>query len=219
MSQYEDNDADDFLLNAGQKGPRAAVFPNVGAVVEGYILERPKKTEQRDIATNEIKRFPNSGDPMMQVLIKLQTTLRDPDSPDDDGRRTLYAKNTMTNAIGEAMRAAGAKRLEVGGFLQVGRTADIPPKQRGYQPTKNFVAKYTPPASQAADDMFNQPQQAAEPQFSSPPGNGSGPVVFETQHQAQPVSAGSSGGMTTLDQLKNTSFNAQGDIQNQAPPF
>lgn len=202
---YED-DADDFLLNAGQKGPKAATFPSVGSVVEGYVLERPKKTEQRDIATNEIKRFPNSGDPMMQVLIRLQTEQRDPDVPDDDGRRTLYAKNKMTNAIGEAMRAAGVKRLEIGGYLQVGRSADTPPEKRGYQPTKNYVAKYTPPATAAADDMFASAAPAATPQFSPGP-------------PAQPANPGPAAGLTTLDQLKATSFSAQGNPQDQAPPF
>ena len=206
MTQPYEDDADDFLLNAGQKGPKAATFPSVGSVVEGYVLERPKKTEQRDIATGEVKKFPNSGDPMMQVLIKLQTELRDPDSPDDDGRRTLYAKNRMTNAIGEAMRAAGVKRLEVGGYLQVGRAKDIPASTRGYQPTKDYVAKYTPPAVAAADDMFSSAAPAATPQF------GPGPA-------AQPSQPSQAAGLTTLDQLKATSFSAQGNPQDQAPPF
>lgn len=211
---YEDQDADDILLAAGRSGSPAAQFPSVGSIVEGYVTARPRKTEQRDV-DGKAKTF-DDGTVRMQVLIELQTELRSPDIKDDTGARTLWCKWEIQKAISAAMMDAGVKRVEVGGFLQVGRTQDEPPAKRGYKPTQKFVAKYTPPAVQAADDMFATASTSPAPAFSGPPAAKSG-VVFENQHQDH--TAPPAQGMTTLDQLKNTSFNAQGSPQDQAPPF
>jgi hypothetical protein len=55
----------------------------------------------------------------MQIVIELQTNLRDPDSDDDDGRRTLRSgpystrgKRSVIDATRTALAAAGAPGLE-----------------------------------------------------------------------------------------------------------
>lgn len=204
MTQPHDDDASDFLLNSGQGGGRAAKFDRIGQIYEGTIVSPPKKTVQTDIATKAPKVSKFSGQPLMQVLVQIQTKLRE--DQDDDGIRTLYVKNKMATAVGTAMREAGVSRLEVGGYLQVGYTRDIPSDTPGFRPSKDFAAKYTPPAVKEANDFFNQTAVAPTPAPSAP--------VYEIQHQAAPPRP-----TTTLDQLKATSFNAQGVPQDQAPPF
>lgn len=211
MGYQEDMDADELLMSASRTGAKAAVFPNIGSVVEGYVTSRPRKTEQRD-ADGKPKTF-DDGTVRMQVLIELQTELRDPDVPDDDGLRTLWCKWEIQKAVSAAIIAAGVKRLEIGGFLQVGRSQDLPPAKKTYKPTQTFIAKYTPPAVAAADDIFAQAAPAVQPQFAGPPAASGGVAGMEIQHQPVPPK------MTTLDQLKAASFNAQGGLQNQEPPF
>ena len=193
-------DANELLLGGGNS--KAAVFATIGAIVEGTVVGHPESREQTDLATGEVKRY-KSGDPMMMVLIKIQTTLRDPDDPEDDGIRTLFAKYTMMKAIGKAMTDAGVKKIEPGGYLQVGYSGDIPSQTRGYQPTKAYVAKYTPPAP-SANTMLTQAAFGSDPWASSTP-------AAPAPQQAR--------ALTTLEQLKATSFNAQGAPQEQGPPF
>lgn len=216
MSQ-EDMDADDLLLNAARSGAPAAQFPSIGYVLDGTVTQRPRKAEQRDV-DGKVKTF-EDGTVRMQVLIEVQTSLRNPDVADDDGLRTIWCKWEIQKAVSQALIDAGVKRLEIGGRLQVGRTQDEPPAKKGYKPTQKFVAKYTPPAS-AADDVFTQsqaidfngPATAVQPKTF---GQQAGTAVFENQHEPAPAQPRT----TTLDQLKNTSFSAQGVPQHQEPPF
>ncbi len=138
MTSY--NDPNDFLFAGGSK---AAKFPTPGTVVKGIITDT-RVAEQTDIGTGAVKRFDN-GDPMMQMLITLQTT--DKDDAEDDGLRTLYAKGGkggMLDAIRNAARAT--KGLQVGGTLAVKYTGDGEAKQRGFNPPKLYQAQYTAPA-------------------------------------------------------------------------
>lgn len=195
-------DANDLLL--GGAPSKAATFPTIGTIVSGTVISPPESREQTDLATGEVKRF-KSGDPMMQVLIRIQTKERDPNDPDDDGVRTIYAKNTMLKAIGKAMVEAGVKKLEPGGYLQVGYSGDIPSQTRGYNPTKVYVAKYSPPAPEASNILTQaafEPDPWAQPQ------------VAPAEPQQQPARQ-----LTTLEQLRATSFNAQGQPQADGPPF
>lgn len=217
---YADQDADDLIMSSVRKGHPAAKWPRVGHIVSGYVTKRPTKTEQRD-EDNKPKTF-DDGTVRMQVLIDIQTQERDPDIPDDDGQRTIWGKWEIQKAVGQALINAGVRRLEVGGFLEIGRSDDIPPVKKIHKPTQTFVAQYTPPAVRAADDAFtgaveHSAQAPAPVQFSGPP-KATGGVVFENQHQDVTAPAKPAGG-TTLDQLRNTSFNAQGAVQNQEPPF
>lgn len=200
VSDQFDNDADDFLLSSGQGGGKAAKFDRIGQIYSGVIVAPPKKVVQTDIATKQPKLSKFTGQPLYQVLVRIQTELREDN--EDDGIRTLYVKNKMTAAVGDAMRKAGVTRLEVGGLLRVGYTRDIPPETPGYRPSKDFAAEYIAPAVKAADDFFAQ---------------SGAPVSPPPAAQAQQVSEAPR--LTTLQQLQNTSFNAQGQPQDQAPPF
>lgn len=199
-------DAEDLLLNAGSAGSKGIAWESIGQIVTGTILEHPVSRQQTDMATKKPKFF-KSGDPMMQVLIKLQTDLRDPENQDDDGVRTLYAKNLLLKAIGKAMVEAGVKKIEPGGFLKCKFTEKIPSGQP--QPYKQFVAQYTPPAVQQASDVFAQ--AAAQPDFPEQAPRTSG-TVFENQHRAVDANQRP---QSTLDQMRNAS--QAGQFTNEIP--
>lgn len=216
MTQPHDDDASDFLLSSGRSGGRGAKFERIGQIYSGTIVKAPKKVVQTDMATKAPKVSKFNGQPLYQVLVQIQTELRE--DAEDDGIRTLFVKNKMTTAVGNAMREAGAIRLEVGGHLQIGYSRDIPSDTPGFRPSKDYVAKYTPPAAKAADDFFAQASQpvSSARQNPSPATVGGGTVVFENQHQEVTATPQR---ITTLDQLRDTSFNAQGGIQEGTPPF
>ncbi|MFF9129153.1 hypothetical protein [Streptomyces sp. NPDC014806] len=164
-------DANNFLMGGG--GAPTAKFPAPGTTVGGRITEEPKVEQQRDIQTGE-KKFWNNGDPMMQLVVTVQTDQRDPSLEEDDGRRRIFVKGVMKNAVADAVRAAGARGLEVGGQLFVTYTHDGEPKQRGFSAPKQYAARYiaaaqselAPPAPAAAPpQQYAAPAPAAAPQY------------------------------------------------------
>lgn len=144
-------------------GSPVAKFPEIGTVVRGTVIDAT--TSQQTDIENKPKYFDN-GDPMMQVVVTLQTDERDPEISEDDGTRRLFVKGQMLNAVRTALRTAGAK-LETGGRLAVQYTADKPSERRGYSPTKIYVAQYQPPkpGTAAANDLLgtgsSQPSAAS----------------------------------------------------------
>lgn len=142
--------AADFLM--GASGP-SAKFPTVGTSVGGRITRIGEPMQQKDMATQQPKFWPD-GNPMLQLPVDVATDQRDPEINNDDGTRTLYIKGQMQKAIREAVSRAGAKMLEVGGTLTVTYDRDEAPKQRGFNPAKVYTATYTPPTVQAAADFL-----------------------------------------------------------------
>ena len=135
--------ANELLMGAGS---RAATFPQIGATVTGEIITEPQVQQQTDLDTGEPKAFAN-GDPMLQIIVVLQTGERE--DVDDDGKRTLYIKANMQKAIKEAVTAAKASGLEKGGTLAVQYSSDGEPKKRGFNAPKFYRAAYQPPANPA----------------------------------------------------------------------
>lgn len=141
--QYQAPSADDFLMGGG--GAPTAKFPTIGTSVGGRITEKPTVQQQRDIQTGEAK-FWGDGNPMMQLVVTVQTNQIDPTITDDDGRRRLFIKGQLKNAVQDAVRAVGGSGLEVGGILTVTYVRDGEVKQRGFNPPKQYDAKYVPAA-------------------------------------------------------------------------
>jgi hypothetical protein len=230
-------DANEFLMRGGTP---AIKFPNVGSTMVGIITRPPKLGDVTDPVTKEVKRWP-SGDPQKQIIIELQTELRESD--DDGGERTLWAKGLMMNAIRDAVRASGARGLQVGGVLQVTYYAEKPSDSAVKQPTKLYRATYWPP-EQAPVEVPGAPW---EQQASTPPPPPPRPSAPPQQAYAQPqgrvaarqVSAppavvpGTTGQvvgeqMSFLERLRQTSANQQayreganhhGQVQDEEPPF
>jgi hypothetical protein len=140
-----DVDPNDWLLSTGI---RSASFQNVGDTVVGLISRPPEVQQQRDYETGELKHW-SDGNPMMQLRVVLATEDRDPDDAEDSGERAVYIRGNMQRAVAQAVRAASAPGLEVGGKLLIKYVADGKAARRGFKPPKLYEAKYRAPAREA----------------------------------------------------------------------
>ena len=108
---------------------------------------------------------PEQTRPKMQVIITLQTDLNEPNEKyeTDDGVRGLVVEvnrkpGGLLPAITDAVKVAGGKLPEPGGFLQVWFTGLDPESANPQNPRKLFGANYRLPAGGAG--VFGQePQQ------------------------------------------------------------
>lgn len=106
--------------------------------------------------------------PKMGVALELQTDLRDPDAPDDDGKRKLYVtvdykQDGKLSAIQKAIEAAGGTDLEVGGFLQLWFTNFDPDSANPDNPRQMFAANYRRPPAAGGTFQQQAPAPAAAP--------------------------------------------------------
>lgn len=173
------------LFDSSNKG---AKFAAVGDSITGTITGAPTERQQTDFTTKQPAFWPN-GDPKMQILVPLQTSLRE--DPDDDGVRTLYvASRHMKQAIGQAIRTAGASDVVKGGVLTVRFVGTDPASKNPQNPAKMYDAQYTAPAAgpfaaQAAQQPVAPPAPAPVAQYpAQPPAQ---PVYAAPAPVAQPV--------------------------------
>lgn len=166
MSQT-DQDVSSFLFSGGAK---AFQFNEFGDTVSGEVTQC--EVRQQTSMEGELLSWPD-GKPRMQLVITLQTTLKDND--DDDGLRTVYAKggrfdvakgegSSMRDAIADAVRTIGAKSIDVGDELAVSFTG-LGVAKRGYQAPKLYTAGFRK-AKQSikATDLFGEGNdRAGEP--------------------------------------------------------
>lgn len=152
---YDDPNA--FLMGGGIP---AAQFDTIGTTVTGAISALPEVIQQTDPKDGSLK-FWDDGKPRMQLVVTVQTDLRDPEIADDDGLRKFYVKAKLQDAVRQAVRASGARGLEIGGTLAITYTGDGEQKNRAFNPPKLYSARYTAPAQAAANDFLNGGQQAA----------------------------------------------------------
>lgn len=148
MSDQTDN----FLFG----GAKSATFPTIGTTLSGTITAPPEMSQQRDMKTGDLKVWPD-GNPMMQMVLTLDTDEHDPADPDDDGQRRLFIKSGLKSAVARAVKAAGATRLEVGGTLTVRYSSDGKQEKRGFSAPKIYEATYQRPA----DNLLGAAEPAA----------------------------------------------------------
>jgi hypothetical protein len=159
MTQTQDANA--ILMGGG--GARAAKFDTPNDRWAGRIVSPPQAKQERDYdpknpGGGDLKFFP-SGDPIMGVTVDIQTTVRDPSVNDDDGIRKIYIEGRyIKEAVREAVRAAGASGLEVGGELDITFTHREDPMDK--RSRKFWTVKYTPAGNAALMDT----QQTGAPQ-------------------------------------------------------
>lgn len=141
MSKYDDINT--FLTSGGAK---SFPFEGIGSSVEGTVVDA--EVRQQTSMEGELLSWAD-GKPRMQLVITLQTGLRD--SEQDDGLRTIYAKGgkfdiakgegtSMRDAIAEAVQGAGGK-MEEGDSLVVVHTG-LGVAKRGYQAPKLYTAGF-----------------------------------------------------------------------------
>ena len=138
--------------NIAGEGGNAFSFENPGDQVTGKI-KNLEEVQQTDIKDNT-PLFWDNGQPKMMYRVTLQTELRDPSNPDDDGHRDIYLRGSRKQgcksslaAVLDAVRAAtGGTELEPGGVLTMQYTGDGVPSQRGFNAPKQYAASYQRPA-------------------------------------------------------------------------
>ncbi|MEO7078803.1 MAG: hypothetical protein ABIY38_07910 [Rhodococcus sp. (in: high G+C Gram-positive bacteria)] len=196
MTDYQS--PDDLLLKGGG-GSKSFPFTNPGDTVTGIIVA--KKAQQRfefdkqgkpDLTKPIVYR---DGNPAMQIVLTLQTDIRDPNAKDgegnpveDDGKRSLYIKSygQFKDALAEAVRASGEEGLTLGSRITVTYTHQSPPANAGISGEKNYAVKFVGPADAALtpapetggahDDPWGSPPVASG-SFGAPEAGGTPPVV------------------------------------------
>jgi hypothetical protein len=154
------DNVDDFLF--GGSG-MAAKFEQIGDTVEGVITDAVVG-QQTHMETKEPLTW-TDGSPRKQLVITIQT---DEKSADDDGLRRIFAKGgsyevatgtgtSLKDAIGDAVKKAGAKSLTVGGRLKVGYTGEGKKTNRGFSAPKLYRATYEAPVkSVSAEELWDE---------------------------------------------------------------
>lgn len=174
---------DDFFAG----GAKSFKFENQNDTVIGVITDQ-FVSQQSDFKTKELL-YNKDNSPRNQLVVTLQTQLRDPQLQNDDGKRSVYVKSGLRQAVGVAVRATGRSKLENGGVLKIVLTGFENTGQGS--PKKLYVATYAPPASPEEQALAPQGQPQAQPQFSQPQGQPSyqpqqQPQYQQPQPQAQP---------------------------------
>lgn len=196
MTAQQTYDANDILMGGG--GPQAWKFDEPGTTRTGTIAAPPIARQEREYEKGNpgggaLKVFP-SGDPIMGILIEVATDERDPSNTDDDGKRTFYVEGRyIKEAVRNAVRAAGATKLEVGSKLKVTFTHREDPMDK--RSRKYWAVEYTPAASAAlmGDTAPTTPAPQQQPTTTPPvttPAADAGPAQPSAEQLAAVRSAG-----------------------------
>jgi hypothetical protein len=132
-----------------QAGGGAPLFfsrdSTVGEFVEGTVLES-QPVQAKDYETNALKNW-DDGSPMMQLVITLQTELRDPTIEKDDGRRRVFLRwwgSDRQNVI-DAVQRQGDQFVRDGAWLRVTFTGYGEQKDRKLNAPKIYGIDYKAP--------------------------------------------------------------------------
>lgn len=116
-----------------------------GTTVAGKIVSVNVR-QATDIKTGE-KQTWDDGNPKQQVVVIISTDQRDPENPDDNGDRAIYIKwwGHGRQALIEALKAAKADDLEVGGMFADQYVGEGVATQRGLSAPKIHKYEYRKP--------------------------------------------------------------------------
>lgn len=185
MAGRQLDDANAFLL--GSESVPSASFLSKGAKHEGEILDLAMR-QQLDIDTRK-PLFWENGDPKKQLVITIQTDEYDDQIEDDDGRRRLYVKYKMKDAIADAVREAGADSgVQVGGWISVQWVKSEKPQNRAKSGAKIYAAVYEPPDPSAAANAYldaDDPDAEPDPE-PDPPKAKRGSRAAKAEPDAEP---------------------------------
>jgi hypothetical protein len=195
-------DANDVLFGGGIP---AASFKSPGDTYAGPItkLEAVQARKFKDgKPTDELDYWPN-GEAKMQAVATLKTANREASDPSDDGQRKVYiASRDLQTKVRNAVKAAGQRKLDIGGVLSVVYTGDEKTESGLY--AKVYEVTYTPPSVGAANAALGvqEAPQAAPQQAQIPP---VGQLMAQTPAAApapaQAAAAPAAAGAPNLDSL------------------
>jgi hypothetical protein len=125
-------------------GPPALKFDTLGVVHSGRITA--VEARQQTDYDNGTPMVYADGNPMMQIIVDLDTDQRDPSIPDDDGSRRAYIKGQMLSAARSAVKQAGARSLLPGGTLTVAWIGEGVAKNARFNKPKIYQVTYVAPS-------------------------------------------------------------------------
>lgn len=162
-------DANDVLMGGG--GFPAVKFDVLRVWKGGRIVAKPTTRQETEFGTGKPKTYPKSGDPIMGILVDVQTDERT--DAEDDGIRRIYVEGKrLKDAVRAGVMASGASGLEVGGQLFVAWVGEE--QGQGATPAKVYEARYypstipVPSASNGAEAMPDPRAQAAPAPMADP---------------------------------------------------
>lgn len=180
--------SDDFDgLLFGRSGPPAAKFPKPGDFVEGTLVS--KDTQQaaefnaKDPTDRSKLKTYDSGDPKLELILILQTDVRDPNLEDDKGVRRVFVSYSMQQSLQQAVLDAGIRKsLPLGSRIRIEFSHEVPNKMGSGNPRKEYKISVTPPADLVAVGGTAS-GVVAQGQKVSAGGNGLTPAALELLKQ------------------------------------
>lgn len=195
--------------NIGGEGGNTFPFDNPGDFVQGTVLDLAE-VQQTDLQTNQ-PAFWDDGKPKMMYRVTLQTELREPANPADDGKRTVYlrgakkpkddgGKSSLCAVLEAVKETTGSGNLAYGGKLTLQYVANGPQVNRAFNPPKYYQAWYEAPQmtlEQPAEHKTAPPPPAA-PQV--PQQTAAAPPA-PAQQPAGPTPGAPAAGQPTQEQI------------------
>jgi hypothetical protein len=159
------NDANALLQTGGDP---IAKFNAIGDSITGILVDAEvvdQTTPQGEVVTDT-----KTGRVKKQIVYTLQTDERDAAIEDDDGKRRVFAKWAIQQAITEALQEQGLEKvgLQEGGKITITHTHTKPASTKGFSDMKLFTVKYekpgpkglaTPSASTGDTDVYKTKEQ------------------------------------------------------------
>lgn len=174
--------ADDFLSGGGAP---SVSFKNIGDVLEGTVVAKDV-VHKTKFGTTE-KEYYKDGNPIWQLVVTLQTNLRDPDRDGDDGKRRIFAPPQMKVEISKAVKAAGLKTLPLGTHLRIRFEREVPNSgSGGGSPKKEYSVVVTSPADVALDAATPPATVATATTSAAPAVNTAAPSTVPNLADASP---------------------------------
>lgn len=172
--------AEDFFARRAGGAP-SFPFGGVGSMVVGTIVEQEGR-QRTEIGENGKLLFFPDGSPQMQLVVTLQTDLRNweglaadkiptvevngqkvPKPPqEDDGKRRIYVWFKLRDAFGKALSAVNQTSTQIGDQVAV-RVSALLPNPKGKEPIKDYEVRIKPGSSVAAAFFDGQQQAPAAP--------------------------------------------------------
>ena len=185
------------LLMSG--GVKAEKYDHIGVVVGGTILGAKEDYEYemelqggKWVRTGDIRKWKNSNEPKKQLVITVQTELRE--DANDDGRRLMFFDSYRIPVLREAVQKAGGKGLAIGATIAKrwdsgsGNPGDPKVYSVGYTaPAVGAESMMSAPAAPPAAPVVNTPAApVAQPASASPTLASMAPAASATPAAAIP---------------------------------
>lgn len=155
----------------GSEGAPYANFPSPGTNYQGIVTRIGQQQgrefvppSQRANGKQGALQFWPDGRPKMVAIITVQTDLRDPSIPGDNGERSIWIDGkSKTDSVKAAVRSAGAQREGIlpGGWFSMTFTHTTPAEFEGGSPQKHYDVEYRPAQGSSTDGIVGGDTQVS----------------------------------------------------------